>query len=113
MAVDCPAYAHHSAAATYLFSRQVTIKGVVAQLLYRNPHSFLKVDVKDSEGQVVRWSAEWGSVGELTTTRVTRDSLKAGDQVEVTGNPGRNEREHVLRITKVVRASDGWEWQGK
>ena len=104
-------HAHHSAAGTYLFDKKITIKGTVAQLLYRNPHSYLKVDAKDSNGQTIRWSGEWGSVGELAVGKVTRDSLKTGDQVELTGNPGRTDSAHVVLILKLVRPSDGWQWE--
>ena len=37
-----------------------------------------------------RWGVEWGGAGALTGQGVTRDSLKPGDHVIITGNPGRN-----------------------
>ena len=41
------AYAHHSFAATYLEDQTVTIEGDLVQFLFRNPHSFVHVMVKE------------------------------------------------------------------
>jgi len=106
------AYAHHSFAATYYVDQSVTIKGTITQFLYRNPHSFLKVDVKDANGQVTPWTIEWGGGAQLAQDKVDRDSLKAGDLVTIEGNPGRDAAEHRIRLHKIVRASDGWHWEG-
>lgn len=106
------AYAHHSFAATYFVDQEITVKGTLTQFLYRNPHSFLKLDAKDDKGQTTTWSIEWGGGAQLTQDHVTRDTLKPGDQVTVTGNPGRDPAEHRIRLHKIVRASDGWKWEG-
>ena len=106
------AYAHHSFAATYFVDQEITIEGTLVQFLYRNPHSFVKVDAPDSEGKMQTWSVEWGGGGQLTQEHVTRDTLKYGDHVIVTGNPGRDAAEHRIRLHKIVRPSDGWKWEG-
>src|SRR5579871_4033143 len=106
------AYAHHSFAATYFVDQDVTIKGTITQFLFRNPHSFLKVDVKDANGQVTPWTLEWGGGAQLAQDKVTGDTLRAGDVVTVEGNPGRDPAEHRIRIHKIVRPSDGWKWEG-
>ena len=41
------ALAHHSFAATYLEDQSVTIEGELVQFLFRNPHSFVHVMVKE------------------------------------------------------------------
>jgi thiamine monophosphate kinase len=43
---------------------------------------------------------------------ITRETLKPGDHVIITGNPGRNPADHRLRLRKIERPSDGWEWGG-
>jgi hypothetical protein len=40
---NAPAPSHDSFRATYIVDRQVTIKGTVAQFLFRHPHSFVHV----------------------------------------------------------------------
>jgi DNA/RNA endonuclease YhcR with UshA esterase domain len=112
LAVGGRAYAHHSFAATYFVDQEVTVEGTLTQFLYRNPHSFVKVEAKDDQGNVVTWSVEWGGGAQLTQEHVTRDTLKPGDHVIVTGNPGRDPTEHRIRLHKIVRPSDGWKWEG-
>jgi hypothetical protein len=107
------AYAHHSFAATYFVDQEVTVEGTLTQFMYRNPHSFVKVEVPDPKGGTPTvWSVEWGGGAQLTQEHVTRDTLKPGDHVIVTGNPGRDPTEHRIRLHKIVRPSDGWKWEG-
>ena len=54
LAVAAPSYAHHSFAATYREKDSVTIEGELVQLDFRNPHSFVHVDVKEKDGTKVR-----------------------------------------------------------
>lgn len=107
-----PLYAHHSAAATYFRDKVQTIEGELVQFLYRNPHSFVHVETKDAQGNVTRWAVEWASGGQLTKAGVTRETLKPGDRVIVTGNPARNPDEHRLLMKTVTRPWDGWTWDG-
>jgi hypothetical protein len=111
-ATASPALAHHSFAATYFVDKSVTVDGTVAQFLFRNPHSFIQVETKDATGTVVRWAAEWAAGTALNSQGVERDALKAGDHVIVSGNPGRNAADHRMRLTSIVRPSDGWKWSG-
>src|SRR5512134_2266831 len=48
-------YAHHSFAATYDETKTITIKGKMVQFSFRNPHSFVQVEVTDGNGKV-RWA---------------------------------------------------------
>ena len=105
-------YAHHSFAATYYVDQVITIKGTVTEFLYRNPHSFLKVQAPDDRGQMQIWAVEWAGGVQLSQANVAKDTLKPGDQVVVTGNPGRNPAEHRVRIKSVSRAADGFKWEG-
>src|SRR4051812_44502534 len=92
------AYAHHSFAATYLEDQEISIEGALVQFLYRNPHSFVHVLAPDpSTGETVRWAIEWGAGGQLGLQGVTRQTLKPGDHVIVTGSPARNSVDHRLR----------------
>jgi hypothetical protein len=112
IAAGSRAYAHHSFAATYFVDREITVEGTLTQFLYRNPHSFVKVQAPDEKGQMQTWSIEWGGGAQLTHDHVTRDTLKPGDHVIVTGNPGRDPSAHRIRMHKIVRPADGWKWEG-
>jgi Family of unknown function (DUF6152) len=105
------AYAHHSFPATYQINKLITIEGKVAQLLFRNPHSFLQVDAPDANGEMKRWSLEWGGAGQLTSQGVVKDTLKSGDVIIVTANPARSTGDSTRALLKTIkRPSDGWAW---
>jgi len=104
------ALAHHSFAATYLEDQSVTIEGQLVQFLLRNPHSFVHVMVKEPDGTTVRYVVEWGSPTQLGGQGVARDSLKPGDYVIISGNPGRNAGDHRVRLLTFKRPKDGWSW---
>ena len=107
-----PILAHHSFTATYIEDKVVTVEGRLAQFLVRNPHSFMYVDVKEEDGKVTRYAVEGAAGGQFNKEGVTADSLRPGDHVIVTGNPGRNASDHRLRLKSITRPSDGWKWSG-
>ena len=110
LSIGAHAFAHHSFAATYIETESVTIEGQLVQFLLRNPHSFVHVNVKEADGSVVRYVVEWGSPTQLGGQGVTRDTLKPGDHVIITGNPGRDPADHRVRLLKFQRPKDGWSW---
>lgn len=95
--------AHHSFAATYQEDRMVTIEGDLVQFLFRNPHSFVHVMVKEKDGSMVRYAVEWGGAGQLSGQGVTRETLRVGDHVQITGAPGRNPADHRVRMVSLFR----------
>ena len=105
--------AHHSFAATYDESRTVKVEGRLVQFMFRNPHSFVHLMAPDDNGQEQRWAIEWGGAGQLAGQGVTRESLKPGDVVVITGNPGRNPADHRIRMLTLRRPSDGFGWGDK
>jgi len=107
------ASAHHSFAATYIESQKVTVEGDLVQFQWRNPHSFVQLVAKDAKGQSQRWSAEWGSGGQLGNQGVARDTLKVGDHLIITGDPSRTAGDYRLRVRTIFRPADGWRWGGE
>src|SRR3990167_3647947 len=105
--IAAQAYAHHSFAATYLEDQTVQIEGELVQFLFRNPHSFVHVMVKEKDGTMVRYAVEWGGTGQLGEQGVTRETLKSGDVIVVTGAPGRNPADHRIRMVTLLRPKDG------
>jgi len=86
-----PAYAlaHHGNSA-YDETVRVTIKGVVTEFVWTNPHCQLYLDVKDKNGNVVHWGVETNSPAILGRAGWTRRSFKAGDEVTIVLCPARN-----------------------
>ena len=106
-------FAHHSFSAEYDSTQKIELEGVVTQFVWRNPHSFMKIDVTGKDGTMKSWALEWGSTGQLSQAQITRTSLKPGDRVIVTGEPARDPAAPRLLITTLKRPSDGWEWKGR
>lgn len=104
------AFAHHSFTATYDESAEIEIEGTLVQFMFRNPHSFVHVLAPDERGEMRRWAVEWGGAGTLDRQGVTRETLKVGDHVVITGNPGRNAIDHRLRMQTLRRTSDDFAW---
>jgi hypothetical protein len=104
------AYAHHSFGATYVEDKQLSIEGELLQFVYRNPHTLLQVMAPDSNRQMQRWTVEWEARGQLDHQGVTSMTLKPGDRIVITGNPGKNEADHWLRAQSIIRPKDGWKW---
>ncbi len=102
--------AHHSFPATYLVDQEVVVEGELVAFMFRNPHSFVHLTVKDKSGKLTRYAIEWGSAGALGRTGVTRATFKAGDIVKIWGNPGRNDEDHRIRMRRIERPSDGYRW---
>lgn len=104
--------AHHSFPAHYFEDQSVTIEGDLVQFDYTNPHAWVHVMAKDQEGATQRFSAEWGNPTRLGQRGVTKETLKPGDRVIITGSPGRNASEHRIHLKSIVRPADGWKWSG-
>jgi hypothetical protein len=104
------AAAHHSFTATYFEDRTMAIEGKLLQFMFRNPHSFVHVEAPDEKGELHRWAVEWGGAGQLSGQGVTNQTLRVGDVVSITGNPGRDPSDFRLRMQYVRRPSDGFEW---
>jgi hypothetical protein len=106
------ALAHHSFAATYDADKKMKIEGTVKEFIWRNPHSFIKIEAPDDKGVMQIWTTEWAAPTQLSESHLTRTSLKPGDKVIVIGAPGRDVEAHRIRVTNVTRPLDGWKWEG-
>jgi hypothetical protein len=104
------AYAHHSIAGTYDQGKEIKLEGKLVQFLFRNPHAFVHIEAPDESGVMQRWAVEWGGANQLAGQGVKRDTLKVGDLVTITGNPGRNPADHRLKMNTLKRKSDGFGW---
>jgi Family of unknown function (DUF6152) len=102
--------AHHSIAAVYDTSRQVTVKGVLTAFRFVNPHPFLMIDVTDAAQKTQPWQLEIDNRWELVAIGVTAETWKAGDWIVVTGFPGRTQP-HSLYVRTLDRPADGFRYE--
>ncbi len=94
--------AHHSFAAEFDADSPIDLTGIVTSVKWSNPHTFFYIDVENEDGDWENWALELGSPNGLMRRGWTRNSLKIGDTVSVTGSRARdgslkgNAREVVL-----------------
>jgi hypothetical protein len=78
-----PAWAHHGDAGRYEDS-VVVVAGTVVDLQLVDPHSIIVFDVMEG-GKSVRFQAELNGRAALSRMGWTRNTLKPGDKIKVTG----------------------------
>jgi hypothetical protein len=83
------ALAHHSAAA-FDASTEKVITGTVKKFDYSNPHTWVWLDVPNSQGVVETWGVEGMSPNYLSRRGWTRNTLKPGDKLTITLRPMKN-----------------------
>ena len=102
--------AHHSIAAQYDPSASVTVEGVVIEVLMRNPHSQIRLEVASVSGRTQVWTLEMDDVADMAEQGISSDTLRAGDEIIVFGFPARD-GSSLLHIERLQRPSDGLEYK--
>ena len=90
--------AHHGRSGYGSDDTIVTMEGVVAQVMWRNPHVFVAYDVTDDNGDAVRWMGEFSSVQSMMSEGMSRTGFKTGDEIRVTTLPAASGSPHGLVI---------------
>jgi len=78
--------AHHSFAAEFDANSPIELRGSVTKVAWANPHTFFYIDVTNTQGEIENWALEMGSPNGLMRRGWTRDTMKIGDVVVVTGS---------------------------
>ena len=87
--VSSPVSAHHGTSG-YDMEKVITLNGTVTSFNWSNPHCLVRIDVKDSKGDVKDWVVELAAPTLMTRNGWTRDSLKPGDEVVAETHPAKN-----------------------
>jgi hypothetical protein len=95
--VAVPLSAHHGAASLYDVNKETTLKVTITEFVWTNPH--VEVGIASVDDKSARWLLELGSPPNIANRGWTSKSLKVGDVVTVTFNPGLK----GARIGKLVK----------
>jgi len=93
------AHAHHSFAAQYDSTKQVTLQGTISKVEWMNPHVYFYVDVPDEAGKLVNWAVEGGAPNVLYREGWKPTSLKVGDRVTILGSRARDGSNQVNALS--------------
>jgi len=103
LVIAVAALAHHSSAGFSEAFREVS--GTVKEFQFRNPHSWIQVNVTDANGKVTEWSVEWGSPNQLGREGIRPSTFPAGAQVRIRFRPELSG--HPIGIFVGAKMSDG------
>ena len=85
-----PALAHHSFAAEFDMEQPIKLRGIVTEVEFMNPHSWIHIDVKKDDGTVESWAIEGGTPNTLFRMGINQNSLKVGTEIVVDGYRSRD-----------------------
>jgi hypothetical protein len=97
------AYAHHSFAAFFDSTKTVTLTGKVKEFRFTNPHGTIAIEAAEAGKPVRVWRAETNAPVVLMRRGWTRDSIKPGDTVTLSGWPARDGKPY-FRLQRAVDA---------
>ncbi len=85
-----PSYSHHSFPGLYDVDQQRLLEGVATKFLFRNPHTFILLNVKNEIGMSEQWYVEMAPLWVLVGRGINKDTIQPGDELMITCNPARD-----------------------
>jgi hypothetical protein len=104
--VSGPLFAHHGRS-NYDVTHTVTLKGIVTEFEWINPHALIHFDVTDESGKVEKWVGETNSPNTLTRQGWSRNTVKVGEQITLVGHRVKGDSPYI-NFSKIIFA-DGKE----
>ena len=80
-----PVLAHHAFSAEFDQAKPGKVQGEISRLEWTNPHAWLFIDSKGTDGKVVTWRFEMGAPNALLRAGWSKSDIKPGTQVTVSG----------------------------
>ena len=92
--------AHHGRGATY-DKKEISVKGTISQVVWRNPHIAIFLDAKGDDGKVVTWVIEHSNISQLARLGYGKNTVQAGMEVTAFFNPG-SRGDHIGLCQKII-----------
>lgn len=99
-------FAHHSFLAEFDPDSPIAVEGTVIKVAWTNPHTYFYIEVETENGDFEEWAMEMGSPNQLTRRGWSRNSLKIGDVVTVTGSRARDGKSKANAETVVLDSGE-------
>ena len=82
-------HAHHSLAGMYKLGTEAKVIGAFKAFRLVNPHSSLRLDVKNADGSITEWAIIGGSATSIARNglKTGPNALRPGDEITVTITP--------------------------
>ena len=93
MLAGASAVAHHAFSAEFDQDKPVKMEGAVTKAEWVNPHAWIYIDVKGSDGTVVNWAIELGPPNALLRRGWKKSSMQVGAVIKVEGFAAKNGKE--------------------
>jgi hypothetical protein len=85
MLVPVSLWAHHAFAAEFDATKPVKLRGTVMKMDWINPHAWIHIDVKATDGKVTRWMIEAAAPNAMLRRGFNQDSLPIGTEILIEG----------------------------
>jgi len=80
-----PVLAHHAFSAEFDAKAPVTLKGPIVKIEWINPHAWIHMENQAPNGKAEVWMVEGGTPNTLQRNGITRESIKVGTIILVSG----------------------------
>ena len=87
--------AHHAFSAEFDQNKPMSLEGAITGAEWVNPHAWIYMDVKGTDGKVVNWSIEMGPPSALLRRGWKKSSMQVGAVIKVEGFAAKNGKEFV------------------
>ena len=82
--------AHHGIA-NFDLNTDIEVRGVVTDVEFINPHSWVYIEVTEQDGTITPWRCELRGASVLRRSGWREDMFPAGMEIRITGSPDRRD----------------------